>query len=97
LRPAFTQLCCIAQSPGTAYTGNRQSQVLMMAISVPYQASKRGDAADHAAGKDERSTPPALLAKPEERTDAPIVLKPGNDIKNAPSPGATNDQTPVTD
>ena len=39
----------------------------------------------------------ALLTKPEERTDAPIVLKLGDDTKNAPKPAATNDQTPVTE
>ena len=35
--------------------------------------------------------------KPEEKTDAPIALKLGDDTKNAPNPAATNDQTPVTE
>ena len=33
-----------------------------------------------------------LLTTPEEKTDAPIVLKLGDDAKNAPKPAATNDQ-----
>jgi hypothetical protein len=38
-----------------------------------------------------------LLAKPEEKANAPIVLKLGDDTKNAPKPAATNDQTPLTE
>jgi hypothetical protein len=41
--------------------------------------------------------PRAANIKPEEKTDAPIVLKLGDDTKNAPKPAATNDQTPVTE
>ena len=39
----------------------------------------------------------ALPASTQEKTDAPIVLKLGDDTKNAPKPAATNDQTPVTE
>ncbi len=45
----------------------------------------------------EQTAPPELLTKPEEKTDAPIVPKLGDDTKNAPKPAATNEQTAVTD
>jgi hypothetical protein len=38
-----------------------------------------------------------LLTTPEEKTDAPIVVKLGDDTKNAPKPAATNDQTSGTE
>jgi hypothetical protein len=46
---------------------------------------------------EQETAPPALLTKPEERTDAPIVPKPDDDTKSAPKPAATNDQPPVTE
>jgi hypothetical protein len=46
---------------------------------------------------EQETAPPALLTKPEERTDAPIAPKPDDDTKNAPKPDATNDQPPVTE
>jgi hypothetical protein len=45
----------------------------------------------------ENAAPPVLLTKPEEKTDAPIALKLGDDTNNAPKPAATNVQTPVTE
>ena len=58
----------------------------------------------------EMTAPPVLLSKPEQEmappvpvikteqaTDAPIVPKLGDDIKNEPKPGAANGQAPVTE
>src|SRR5258708_39449879 len=46
---------------------------------------------------EQEKAPPALLTKPEERTDAPIVPQPDDATKNAAKPAATNDQPPVTE
>ena len=45
----------------------------------------------------EEPAPPVLLTKPEQKTDASIVPKLGDDTRNAPKPAATNDQTSVTE
>jgi len=44
---------------------------------------------------EETTATPALSTKPEERADAPIVPKVGDDTRNVPKPAATNDQAPV--
>ena len=43
------------------------------------------------------TAPPALLNKPEEKSDTPIVPKVGDDPTNAPQPAPTIDQAPVTE
>ena len=43
----------------------------------------------------EKTAPPSLLTMPDEKTDAPIAPKLGDDAKSAPKPAATNDQAPT--
>lgn len=62
------------------------------------QANTSESTAPQALTRSEETTaPPALLTKPDEKADAPIVPKVGDDSRNASTPAATNAPAPVAD